>query len=461
MPASAAFEVIGGPMDGLGALFTGPGTAGRKVGNALSLALDDQVSGQHLEIFREGHDWCVRDLQSTNGTFQGQRLEPGRSYPLKPRDVLLLGTTVLLHTQVAEGDEPPLFGRLAFDDPRRCHNLGQELTLIWQQLMDKVADPGAINRLYCDADRFFLAIMAHIRGEDGTPWACEQLLASSRRYQILTHWLHEVPVERNYQSDPDNLTVAPRLWRLFETAAGDRQEPLTIPRMLAALIGEGRSLAARHIANDSRFLTAYRAAIAQDDEAAFIAALRDTVIPTEALASKQPQAAVPAPPAEPEEEKPSGGDCSEVWTAFVRRLETLVTGFATDATNPMSEGMRIQLPGLGQRLEEVTASPLELGQRLDGLYTLLVAILAAQRDGCRAFGHHFLAALEMDAAELLESRGHGLNFGKKSLDIDEWLIRAKTVLARMENDGASDALIRHKIIEKLSSQGHEPPRRRE
>ena len=65
------------------------------------------------------------------------------------------------------------------------------------------------------------------------------------------------------------------------------------------------------------------------------------------------------------------------------------------------------------------------------------------------------------AAELMETRGHGLNFGKKSLDIDEWLIRAKSVLARLENDGAGDTLIRRQISEKLNLQGQTSPWRRE
>ena len=69
MSDTVVLEVIGGPMDGLRGLIDKKGTIGRKVGNALSLALDEEVSGRHAEILKEGHDWCIRDLNSTNGTF--------------------------------------------------------------------------------------------------------------------------------------------------------------------------------------------------------------------------------------------------------------------------------------------------------------------------------------------------------------------------------------------------------
>ncbi len=92
-------------MDGLCGLIERKGTIGRKVGNSLSLALDEEVSGRHAEIVKEGHDWCVRDLSSTNGTFHmNEKLLPNRSYPLNMADVLLVGSTILkLDTNTERG----------------------------------------------------------------------------------------------------------------------------------------------------------------------------------------------------------------------------------------------------------------------------------------------------------------------------------------------------------------------
>jgi len=460
MPEGALFEVIGGPMDGLGCRLTGPGTAGRKVGNTLSLALDDQVSGRHLECIREGHAWCARDLGSTNGTLlMSQRLDPGRSYPLHDQDVLLLGSTVLLFTEAAEGDQAPAWGGLNFDDPRRRFAMTPELALVWEGLVGSLSDAATPNRLYCDVDRFFLAVMAHIRGQDGAAWACEQWLAAPNRYQILARWLHEVPVERNFQGDPGNLTVAPRLWRLFELAAGEGQKPVDIPAMLAALIQEGRSLAARHIANDNRFSAAYRAASQQGaDEAGFLAAFRAAGAATAAPA--EPAGTIAPPPAETRptvSRTLTGGQsdgCEAIWKTFGQRLETLVTGFLADACNPVTGRQEGRPPGLERQLGEVAASPQELGRHLDSLYTLLVAILAGQRDGCKALGEHFLTALEQNAAELKDNRGLGLPLGKKSLDADEWLTRTRTLLGRLESEGASDTLIREMIRKKIQPLGH-------
>lgn len=460
MPETAAFEVIGGPMDGLGCLLRGPATAGRKVGNALSLALDDQVSGRHLEMFREGHLWCVRDLGSTNGTLLAQqRLEPGRSYPIGHQEVILLGSTVLLFSEVALEEDAPVFGMFSFDDPLRLFSLGPELARVWEGLVAGLDDAATANRFYCDTDRFFLAVMNHVRSGGGAPWACEQWLAAAGRYQILSRWLNDVPVERNYQGESSGLTVAPRLWQLFEAAAGADRRPVTIPAMLTAMVAEGRSLAARHIANDSRFLTAFRAAAAHsDDEAAFVASLGTAAAAVETTAPAPLRSAAPPPDVRPEAQldlRPDG-ECEMVWAAFGRRLETLITGFVVDATSPVTGRQQGHPPGLKRRLDEVTASPRELAPHLDSLYTLLVAILAAQRDGCKAFAEHFLAALEESAAELKDNRGLGLALGKKSLDVDEWLIRTKTLLGRLESEGMSDTLIRESIRNKIAPLGLEP-----
>lgn len=63
------------------------------------------VSRRHLELYRQGPLFGVRDLDSTNGTFlNGQRLEPAAA--LTPNDVLRLGEAVAVVVS-CEGERPP------------------------------------------------------------------------------------------------------------------------------------------------------------------------------------------------------------------------------------------------------------------------------------------------------------------------------------------------------------------
>ncbi len=456
MAECVEFEVIGGPMDGLRCCLAGPGTAGRKVGNALSLALDDQVSGRHLEIVREGHDWCVRDLGSTNGTYlASQRLSPDRSYPLKNGDVLLLGSTVLLFTLAQEGAAPLVFGGLNFEDPRSRYPMTAELAQVWERLFTALADEATPNRLYCDVDRFFLALMTQIRGGSGVVYDCERRAAAPDRYQILAKWLHDVPVERAFRGDPGTLTVAPRLWRLLDLAGEERQEVIGIKESLAALIKEGRSLAARYISQDPRFLETYREAMQQNaTDAAVIEAFRGTqpeqAPPPVATVTSSPAEGRPTllRPAATPSPQPAAG-CEEIWKTFGQRLEVLVTGFLADALNPVASRQEVRPPGLERRLSEALVSPQELKHHLDALYNLLVVILASQRDGYKAFGEHLLLTLEHAAAEMKDNRGLGLPIGKKGIAADEWTIKMKTLLGRLESEGASETIIRDIIRKKI------------
>ncbi|MCL1790559.1 MAG: DUF3662 domain-containing protein [Peptococcaceae bacterium] len=55
---------------------------------------DDEVSRQHLNVFREGQRWCIEDLGSTNGTFvNGVRVDKSI---LKPLDRVRLGQTTFV-----------------------------------------------------------------------------------------------------------------------------------------------------------------------------------------------------------------------------------------------------------------------------------------------------------------------------------------------------------------------------
>jgi serine/threonine-protein kinase len=56
-----------------------------------------KVSRRHARIIREGHQFYIEDLGSTNGTFinRGRRLLPGNRHPLNNGDEIIVGKTFL------------------------------------------------------------------------------------------------------------------------------------------------------------------------------------------------------------------------------------------------------------------------------------------------------------------------------------------------------------------------------
>jgi pSer/pThr/pTyr-binding forkhead associated (FHA) protein len=83
------------------ALEAGRLTLGTDPANDLALPADPTLSRLHAVLERYGAGWCVRDLDSRNGTFvNGQRIWGER--PLRPGDELRVGTTRLVY----RGDEP-------------------------------------------------------------------------------------------------------------------------------------------------------------------------------------------------------------------------------------------------------------------------------------------------------------------------------------------------------------------
>lgn len=68
-------------------------TVGRGPDNAL--VIDDSfTSSSHAEIVREGEDWLVRDLGSTNGTFVNERRVRGQAW-IRSGDEVAFGNVVV------------------------------------------------------------------------------------------------------------------------------------------------------------------------------------------------------------------------------------------------------------------------------------------------------------------------------------------------------------------------------
>src|SRR6266487_3265012 len=77
------------------ALEAGRMTLGTDPANDLALPADPTLSRLHAVLERYEAGWCVRDLDSRNGTFvNGQRV--WRERPLRPGDELRVGTTRLV-----------------------------------------------------------------------------------------------------------------------------------------------------------------------------------------------------------------------------------------------------------------------------------------------------------------------------------------------------------------------------
>jgi DNA-binding CsgD family transcriptional regulator len=103
---AAYLEVWTGAGRELVALETGRLTLGSDPANDLALPGDPTLSRLHAALERYGAGWCVRDLDSRNGTFvNGQRV--WRERPLRAGDELRVGATRLVY----RGDEPGGGGR--------------------------------------------------------------------------------------------------------------------------------------------------------------------------------------------------------------------------------------------------------------------------------------------------------------------------------------------------------------
>jgi pSer/pThr/pTyr-binding forkhead associated (FHA) protein len=88
-------EVVGGPMDGeRRRLSTASFTIGRGETNDLVLRQDPTISTRHARIVREGGHFWLEDLESSNGTFIGDRRIRGRAL-VGAGSVFLVGRTPL------------------------------------------------------------------------------------------------------------------------------------------------------------------------------------------------------------------------------------------------------------------------------------------------------------------------------------------------------------------------------
>ena len=107
------------------ALEAGRLTLGADPTNDLALPADPTLSRLHAALERYGAGWCVRDLDSRNGTFvNGQRV--WRERPLRPGDELRVGATRLIY----RSDEPGGKSTQASEPPPELTRREREVLLV-------------------------------------------------------------------------------------------------------------------------------------------------------------------------------------------------------------------------------------------------------------------------------------------------------------------------------------------
>jgi predicted component of type VI protein secretion system len=118
-------------------------TVGRTPGNDVVLPdPDKRISGKHARIERQGSDWFLTDVGSTNGTYLNEKkVEAKKPFGLKSGDKISLGL-FQLRVQI---EAPPEFGEtLKHVDPgRQALQLSEELALEYARRLNDTPEARA------------------------------------------------------------------------------------------------------------------------------------------------------------------------------------------------------------------------------------------------------------------------------------------------------------------------------
>ncbi|MFH1216386.1 MAG: FHA domain-containing protein [Pseudomonadota bacterium] len=442
MTEQLVLEVIDGPMDGLNCLIDKQGNIGRNVGNILSLALDLEISGRHAEILREGPSWCLRDLQSTNGTWiKGKKIDPGKTFPLKMGDTFIAGSTIIQLFQGSILDVLNSFSDKGFSDPRKEYVFSPEFDPVWQELYDHMPPEGN----YCDIRKMFLALVKAVDEKEGEEFSSVRTLSSGARYKILDPCLANIGLQPMLQTMPQTLVIAPRVWRVLDLAAKKDKEGITPLHFCKAVLEEGRSLVSRYIRSDQPLLERFGVFFGrpQPGKAAGISQAPDVSRPL----PTGPEASAPRPEENYDE---------RIWLDFVLKIERIIKGFLDDAESPIAGAGKQQLPELEGNLQEALRVALDktgrekiISARLETLSHLLVLILAAQREGYMDFATRLGARISKALAATDDQSKGLLPLGKKALTAQDITNTIRATLTKVESEGMGEQVIREQIQTKL------------
>ena len=103
---------------------------GRQAGNDIIISGDGMISKSHCRVIYEGGAFTLRDENSSNGTYlAGERLTPGKAYPLRPGDEARIGQTLLSLRSAGGRGEAALVAPIA-ESPRPVAPVGGAFRLV-------------------------------------------------------------------------------------------------------------------------------------------------------------------------------------------------------------------------------------------------------------------------------------------------------------------------------------------
>jgi pSer/pThr/pTyr-binding forkhead associated (FHA) protein len=342
-----AIEVIGGPMDGLFRPLSGKEVSiGRKVGQDVALDRDRKISNQHAVIRLEGHDWCLREDKkrpSKNGTsLDGKWIEPGESHPLRPNQVIVMGSTVIeVFAITGEEDSYPAFNHEE-GDPRDAYGMTPQLNSIWNQIQFDHQEKGFI-----DSRSLFRGLTEKDRESGRGLFECVVNAISADCWVALGEWVVHRRLDPLFSVDEGALIYPPRIWRILDLASRSNDRLVGPQELLQALLEEGRSIPARYMAQDVHFLKAMGLQVPKHKIPTPLVNPTDVSVnrphPPDPMSPSTDSTAAPPSHANQKE--------MEFWKKQAKDFETAVLAFLEDALLPPGVNIPFFLPGFSKRLD--------------------------------------------------------------------------------------------------------------
>ena len=427
MASYLVIEVLGGPLDGLRTCGEKNRMGiGRQVGNSLTLAIDQAVSGYHAEVILEGNVWCLRDLGSTNGTwFKGNRVEPKVSMSLDSEDQILVGTNTVLRVLLSEKAVAPISFNAHQVDLRTIQPMDADFADFWEALYAK-------RPAYLDS-----GILFNILGQDQKIGLLAGFFQQKNLAEPLESWIEQKrSVNRAYRLDPDFLTVAPRVLQFFEEVRNSEQK-LSVRDFTEAVIAE-RRVRGREVESLYLWLEHYKPQSP---------ASGSDPVPVPEVSSSSPAPAEKKGITEKKENKQDA-----FFLEFILQTEKIVLGFIKDAVHPTSVPDHFALPGFTYTAEEILIQSDEekkaqfFKEYLPVLISSLKVVLVAQREGA----NNYPGKLNEQLTDILEEINKGSMFDqfRQSSNLSP-ADRIRSVLKSAEATGLGEHLIRERIREKM------------
>ena len=452
-------EVIGGPLDGLRACGVKDRLSiGRQVGNSLTLAIDQAVSGYHAEIVLEGNVWCLRDLGSTNGTWlDGQRVEHKANVPLESECQILVGTNSVLRVFLNDKALAPVHFNAHEVDLRTLEPMDSDFALF-------------LTELYQEKPAFLDSILLYNRlGQAQTLGVLAGFFQQQDLTESIEPWIEQKrSANRAYRLAPDIVTIAPRVLQIFT----DVEEGATLSlRCCIDVILAQRSICGKNNEVLQRWLDTVQMPeivddVEQDLESEQEEVVAETPAPLQSISEPEPTSesepevtveseVVPkvSVPSEPEPVVERREDPQKaLFQDFILQTEKIVLGFIKDAVHPTTVPDHFALPGFAYTAEEMLEkSDAEKSEQffkdyLPVLISSLKVVLVAQREGAS----NYPDKLDEQLTDILEEIKKGSMFDqfRQSSGLSP-ADRIRGVLKSAEASGLGEHLIRERIREKM------------